>query len=717
MAPGMAPVRCLALVFFVFECLGQRCGSLTRLRTQFRTSSVRNHINYWKRIRFPLRPQVDIRAEKDRIPRGDTGGSTVHMSDVLISVGDSDLVRDATIDIMPGHRYGIVGKNGVGKSTLLKVLTGELLPVDGDVIVNEHASVGYLKQTAVSGSSLSVDEEVRTQMHKLNAARDALEAAENEVKANPSELALSSYEAAQQTFEQSGGYSVDSRVAKILSGLGFSEEDQKRPCSDFSGGWQMRIALARTLLSDPSLLLLDEPTNHLDSSAKNWLSGYLSEFEGTLVVVSHDVPLLKQVCDRILEIELKALNEYRCGFDKYQSEKALRLKQQQAAYEKQQLEIKKLEGFITKFGAKATKASAAESRKKQLAKIDRIEMPVEVRKKTILTLPKPPPNDQIVLSLSNGAFGWGNEALIKNCNLMLENGQRWLILGENGAGKSTLLAALRGVLPLKSGELKYSERTELGVFTQDLAQDLPQDKTALEYILQNVKDPSISDENVRSALGALGLTGPKALREIKDLSGGEKARVALALLTLTPNNLLLLDEVTNHLDSETVSTLCESLRKWSGTLCVITHDQSFAQKINPTHIATVRKNGTVDWHDGGLYTSDFIFGGNENPDMKPKQSEQELLSKEEIIQRKEEDKKLRKKKMGAPKRIQKIESLLEELERKMEEVDNALAENASDMDMLLRLSTDREALQSEIEGLYKEWEELEEFLAEFVDAA
>ncbi|GAB5357864.1 hypothetical protein AAMO2058_000411400 [Amorphochlora amoebiformis] len=642
-----------------------------------------------------------------QIPFGDTGGSVVLMKDLLVGVGDSDLVRDVNVELLPGHRYGVIGQNGVGKSTLLKILTGELLPTDGIVRVDPKASVGYLKQTAVSGSTRTVGEEVRSQMNRLNQAKKNLDEAEKSIKHDPSGQNILMFEEAQTAFEQLGGYTVEGRVSRVLAGLGFSQSDHERPCSDFSGGWQMRIALARTLLSDPNLLILDEPTNHLDAGAKRWLAGYLSEFEGTLIVVSHDENLVRSACDRILEIEFQRLHEYRCGLDRYVGEKALRIKQQQAAFERQQEEIDKLEGFITKFGAKATKASAAESKKKQLAKIERIEAPVEHRKKTILKLPNPPPNDLRVASLEGASFGWGDKSLITGCNLNIEKGERWLILGENGAGKSTLMAALRGDLPLKEGNLYHSERTILGVFTQDLAQDLPQDKTAINHVLDTVQVMgSMTDEDGRKALGALGLSGPKALRKIGDLSGGEKARVALALLTLRPSNLMLLDEVTNHLDAGTVTTLCQALRNWKGSLAVITHDRDFARQINPTHVAMVTKSGKVETHDGGLYESDFAFMQEDVETVRETEK-----TTHEVREIKEEDKKVRRKKMNAPKRISKIETLLEGLDERLASIDEKMAEKASDMEELTRLNAERNAVQGEIDNLYAEWEELEEFLA------
>eukprot|EP00466_Bigelowiella_natans_P019138 jgi/Bigna1/57178/fgenesh1_pm.5_\ len=623
--------------------------------------------------------------------------------DLLVGVGDSDLVKDVDLKILPGYRYGIVGQNGVGKSTFLKILTGDLLPVHGSIFVDAKASVGYLKQTAVSGSQLSVEDEVKSQMHKLNAAKKELQQAELDSQADPSERNLLALEAAQEGFQNTGGYTVESRVSKVLSGLGFKPKDFSRKCSEFSGGWQMRIALARTLLSDPSLLLLDEPTNHLDSSAKNWLSGYLSAYEGTLMIVSHDENLLDRACNRILEIQSQKLDEYRCGLRQFRKERELRIQQQKAAYERQQEEIQKLEGFIEKFGAKATKASAAESRKKQLSKMDRIEAPTGKRKKPILKIPPPPPNDVYVAHLENATFGWNSEPLIKEGDWRIEKGERWVILGENGAGKSTLMAAMRGSLPLKSGSLYHSDRTVLGVFTQDLAQDLPQDKTALQHVLDTVQVAGgMKDGDGRAALGALGLSGPKALRRIGDLSGGEKARVALALLTLQPANLMLLDEVTNHLDAETVDVLCNALRKWSGSLAVITHDKSFAEKIAPTHVALVKKGGRVETHDGA--NDDDVGDGSTAATRQVDAHEQKRA--------REEENKLRKQVMSTPKKITSIEKKVEMLEEKLSLIDEQLAQANSEVELAMKLSEEREGVQNEVDGLYGEWEELEAFLAE-----
>eukprot|EP00271_Cylindrocystis_brebissonii_P007267 TRINITY_DN20585_c0_g1_i1.p1 TRINITY_DN20585_c0_g1~~TRINITY_DN20585_c0_g1_i1.p1 ORF type:complete len:605 (-),score=139.72 TRINITY_DN20585_c0_g1_i1:158-1972(-) len=436
------------------------------------------------------------------------------------------------------------------------------------------------------------------------------------------------------------GYKADEMIAGVLGGLGFQQSDWTRLCSEFSGGWQMRIALARLLLGqmgqgDKSFLLLDEPTNHLDNKAKLWLGDYLKRAEGAVIIVSHDEALLNRACDRIGEIRGGELHTYVGNYAKFLRERearALALAQEVAA---KQLEIDKLQGFVDRFGAKATKASAANSKKKAIAKLQ-AAMPVSAapaaggsganasagdRRKTVVKLPPPPACAREVLILRKGAVGWeGGPTLIRDVELKLEVGMRMVILGPNGCGKSTLLRALAGPSEGESGHrhgnsLQGGERlvgmgVQMGVFTQDLAQDLPQDISGLDCVLEiaREKDPTVTNEQGRSALGALGLVGDATLRPIRELSGGEKARVALGGFVLRAHNVLLLDEASNHLDRPTVKALADALSKFKGAIVAITHDQEFCEALVPTHVARVHPDGTLTVRlciNGELKPSDF----------------------------------------------------------------------------------------------------------------
>jgi len=495
---------------------------------------------------------------------GDTKGAALRLESVAISRGATPLLRNIDWNVQPNERWGIVGVNGAGKSTLLGAITGTVRMDSGKALVHANVRVGYLRQSAVSGSTKTVAEEARSEMTLVENARERLNAATKIVEdGDYSEKALEDLAEAQEGFEQLGGYEQEQLVDTVLKGLGFEPEDSDRLCSDFSGGWQMRIALARLLLSKPSLLLLDEPSNHLDSSARDWLGKYIANYDGSVVLVSHDVSLMDASVNSIAEIVGNTLIEYRsCSYDKYTQEKEFRALSAQAEYERNMEEAARLQAFVDKFGASATKAKSAQSRVKMLEKMKRegkldpppLAITTNIREPE-LVLPNPPkPNGEFLLTLKDATIGYDpNEApLLKNINLKIPRGVKLLLRGPNGAGKSTLLKALRGNIPtmIQSGERMENDRLLLGTFTQDLAQELDPQARAVDLVTSYARqgadgDITVTDEAARSVLGRLGLGGEKPLRKVSALSGGEKARVALGMFALKASNLLMLDEPSN----------------------------------------------------------------------------------------------------------------------------------------------------------------------------
>ncbi|KAL6754722.1 P-loop containing nucleoside triphosphate hydrolase protein [Haematococcus lacustris] len=460
---------------------------------------------------------------------------------------------EVSLRVMPGQRWGLVGSNGCGKSTLLKALCG-FRPIDaGRLIVAPKVEVGYLAQTAVSGSQRTVYQEARSQMTSLLKAEEDMRLAERDLAAGDP-TAAERLARAQDAVALAGGADVDRRIANVLTGLGFRHDQFHVSASQFSGGWQMRIALARLLLGEagqaaaagvgapspglPACLpaCRDEPTNHLDSSAIRWLGNFLRTSGGTLVVVSHDEALLEDVCDHIVEVRGKKLHAYTGTYSHFMEQRALRDAQALATAAAQQAEIDKLETFINKFGAKASKAKSAQSKAKLADKLraEKVEAPAAAsaagggdRAKVHLRLPRAPPCFTDVLLLNNATIGWGSpdngtQPLLQGVDLVIKKGQRVLVLGPNGAGKSTLLKALSGQLPLWSGTRKEGDGVKLGVFSQDLAQDLPLDKAALSYVedVARQHNRATTQEQCRSALGALGLTGSMALQQIGAAQGG-----------------------------------------------------------------------------------------------------------------------------------------------------------------------------------------------------
>jgi len=452
------------------------------------------------------------------------------------------------------------GANGCGKSTLLRTVCGLRLADRGRIACPAELEVAYLEQVGVSGSSQTVWEEARSRMTHVLAAEKAIEQALAAV-AQDAPRASEDLAAAQSEFEAVGGYEADKRIANVLTGLGFKQADFERLASSFSGGWQMRIALARTLLSPagdaargagraPGLLMLDEPTNHLDNAACAWLADFLRSSAGTVLLVSHDEALL-ETCTHIAEVRGGKLHHFTGTYTDFLAARTLRDEQALSQAMAAQAEIARTEAFMAKFGAKTAFANAAKSRAKMLDKLreNAAELPVAAstagggdRTKASMRFPKPPPCHREVIVMKNASVGWDNTPLLASLNLTIEKGMRVLCLGPNGAGKSTLLRAIAGAETLLAGEHRLGEGAKVGYFVQDLAQELPLDRPALEYVLEIARedDPEVTTEQGRKALGALGLLGDTPLRRIGELSGGEKSRVALARFALISNNVLLL---------------------------------------------------------------------------------------------------------------------------------------------------------------------------------
>jgi len=477
-------------------------------------------------------------------------------------------------------------------------------------------AVGFLEQKGVSGSTLTVRAEVMSRMDRLMRATARLEAAEAAMTScdiadeRCLEAATEELGAAGEEFSAAGGYTVDERIARVLRGLGFQEADFERSCSDFSGGWQMRIALARLLLSEPELLILDEPTNHLDAAARTWLTGYLSRYTGTVLLVSHDDGLLRTAATSIAEVRNRRLDIYKSrNYDQWQTEREEREAQRAAIYEKQQEEIAHLQSFVDRFGASATKASQAQSRVKMIEKLkaEAVGPPEGVERfRPKLQLPRPPPCNFEQLQLSGAAFGWGDVPIVRGVDLAFRKGDRVVVRGPNGAGKSTLLAALSGELPLLEGTRTEGDGLTLGFFKQDLAQELPMQERGMDVVQKAgwAVDSSLTVTQVRTVMGALGLSGDKSVRPVGQLSGGEKARVALACFALVPHNFLLLDEPSNHLDVETINSLTEAVRSFPGAVVVISHDRAFCEALSPTHVITVDE-GRATMEGRGLTEADW----------------------------------------------------------------------------------------------------------------
>jgi ATP-binding cassette subfamily F protein 3 len=483
--------------------------------------------------------------------------------------------------VTPNERAGIVGANGTGKSSLLKVLAGIEGLDSGTVVTQKGTTLGYLPQDGLSLSGRTVFAECMTVFDDLR----ALEEEQEQLAHRMSELDPSSAEYAQvadrfhmaeSEFHARDGYTVESQVGAVLSGLGFPQRDWKRRTEEFSGGWQMRIALAKLLLEKPNLLLLDEPTNHLDLEARNWLEDYLTSYPNAFVLVSHDRYFLDATVRKIVELWNKQLHFYTGGYSKYEVQKTERRAQLQAAFANQQDRIQQLEAFISRFRAQATKAKQVQSRIKELERIERIDIPPE--EKTIhFSFPQPKPSGRVVAEFKNVAKSYGDHQVFSGVDFIIERGDRVALVGINGAGKSTLIKLLAGAEPLTAGEFTLGHNAQPDYFAQDQYKELDGSARMVDDLATVA--PRATNTELRSILGSFLFSEDDVFKTIGVLSGGERNRYALARMLMMPSNFMLLDEPTNHLDMKAKDVLLTALQEYSGTVVFVSHDRYFIDKL------------------------------------------------------------------------------------------------------------------------------------------
>jgi ATP-binding cassette subfamily F protein 3 len=508
------------------------------------------------------------------------------------------VLSDVHWHVAPGERWGLVGPNGAGKSTLLKIVLGQADADKGKVQLRPRAAVGHLAQELPPNGGLSLQMEMWTAFPELVSLRDRLSALETTMQTTTDESQLNALASTHgeliHEWERLDGYSADSRIGRVLHGLGFQDSDRARLVSEFSGGWQMRAALAKLLLERPDLLLLDEPTNHLDLEAIQWLEGYLADYPGALVLISHDRHFLDAVCDHIAELDAGRLTPYTGNYTRYLSQRLERRETQTAAYERQKEEIARVEVFIDRFRAKATKATQVKSREKQLDKLERIEAPPPEAQSINFRFAHAPRTGRIVLTVSELSKGYAKGPLFNIEKLELEREMRLALVGPNGTGKSTLLRLLAGVEQPDTGEVSYGLRVLPGYFSQNQAESLNMENTVLDEAYE--VDLSVPVTRLRTLLGCFLFRGEDVLKPIAKLSGGERSRLALAKLLLKPYNLLLLDEPTNHLDLGAKEELAEALEAFEGTAVLISHDRYFLDRA-ATHVLHI-ENGQAKLYEG-----------------------------------------------------------------------------------------------------------------------
>jgi len=539
-----------------------------------------------------------------------------------------EVLRDVTWEVKPGDRIGLVGVNGAGKSTQLRLIAGMEEASSGQIVKQGEPRIAYLQQEFDVDPSRTVREELFQAFGEAAIVLDKqkkveLEMGSDRAAADPDHLDELIHELGrlQTRFEGLHGYELDARIDKLLPTIGFKLDEADRMVSDYSGGWQMRLALGKILLQDPDLLLLDEPTNHLDVETIQWLEGYLIEQKAALVVISHDRTFLDRVCNQIVSTERGVSRAYLGNYTSHLEQKALEKEASQAAFERQQKEIATQQAYIDRFRASATRSTQAKSREKQLDKVERVDAPVESVSGPSFRFPPAPRSGAQVAVIENMTHCYGENILFMEADLEIERGDRIAFVGPNGAGKSTLLRLIMGVETPEEGSAKLGEHNVIAsYFEQNQAEALDLNKTVIETMFEAV--PDWTQTQVRSLLGSFCFSNDSVFKDVGKLSGGEKARLALALMLLSPCNLLVLDEPTNHLDIPAKQMLEDALCAYEGAALLVSHDRYFISRV---------ANRIVEIRDGELviYRGNYAYYQDKKAEEKAEAETKRLMAEKE----------------------------------------------------------------------------------------
>lgn len=668
------------------------------------------------------------------------------LQDIYLQLGGRWLLDDVNWQVKEGDRVALIGGNGVGKSTLMKIIAGMMQPDSGSVHTPRGATFGYLPQDGITFQGRTLLEEVRSVYSDLLRIDEELRDLETRLSSHPEgdeehEILLQRYGVLQERFHMQDGFRVDAEISRVLSGLGFSQPDHEKACEKFSGGWQMRIALAKLLLRQPSLLLLDEPTNHLDLEARDWMKEYLRDYPSAVVLVSHDRHFLDVVAQRCSELFGGKLTDYDGNFSYYEKERERRYQDLLESKRRQDEEVEKMERFIERFRYKASKASQVQSRVKQLEKVERIEIPPpppEVH----FSFPEPPRSGRVVMELKDISKAYGQHQVLSGVNWILERGERVALVGVNGAGKSTLMRIMAQQEPFV-GQCIPGYQMQLGYFAQDQRSVLEPGHT----VLQSIESVSPMDmiPRLRSLLGAFLFRGDDVFKKVSVLSGGERSRLALARMLLQPHNLLLLDEPTNHLDIHAQRVLLHALQSFVGTLVFVSHDRYFIEELATCVVevadGTTRRflggygdylyakqnmGETVGQADGVRWTTVHETTSTEHNPAKTAVSstkavaakgavEQKSLDAREVrrqsyVEQQQVQREWTRKKRALEKQIETVEQTLEKLEAQVKRLEAQMAVPAfyDDFAQASAVTQEYQSLKEQVDGEYAVWEQLQE---------
>ena len=505
----------------------------------------------------------------------------ISFSRVSKQYGRQVLFVDASFQLNPGEKVGLVGPNGAGKTTLFRMIVGEESADEGEVSVPKKISIGYFRQDVEEMSGRSVLDEAIAGSGRLGDLHHELEALQHDLgdpsKADNMDRILARFGEVQEEYEHLGGYGLEAQAREVLHGLGFDDERTSGDVGALSGGWKMRVAMARVLLGAPDVLLMDEPTNHLDIESIIWLEGFLKSRPGALLMTSHDREFMNRVVTKIAEIDDGEITAYSGNYDFYERERAVREANREAAYARQQAMLAKEQRFIERFSAHAAKAAQVQSRVKALDKIEKIELPK--RRKVVKFDFRPPPRsgDQVAV-IENISKAYGRRVVYDGMSMTIRRGERWCVMGKNGAGKTTLLRMVAGALAPDAGEVKLGASLKMGYFAQQALDLLSPDLTIEEQLQRDFPNESIGV--LRNLAGAFQFSGDDVDKKVRALSGGEKTRLVIARMLLDPPNFLVLDEPTNHLDLFTKEMLIDALKDYEGTMLFVSHDRAFLRALS-----------------------------------------------------------------------------------------------------------------------------------------
>lgn len=640
----------------------------------------------------------------------------ISANNISVYFGGQELFDNVSFMVNKGDRIGLVGKNGAGKSTLLRILSGEQSPNEGSISTPNESTLGYLRQDLEFEEGRTVKEEAELAFKEIKELEQKINAINLEMsertdyESDAYMQLITDLNELNERFGLLGGYTIQSDMSQVLLGLGFQLDDFSRQTNEFSGGWRMRLELAKILLSKPDVLLLDEPTNHLDIESIVWLEGWLKSYAGAVVLVSHDRTFLDAVTNRTIDLILGKANDYKASYSKYVELRKDRQEKQIQSKKNQDKEVKQTKMLIEKFRAKKSKAAFAQSLIKKLDKMDVIEVEQDETASMHFKFPPAPHSGKVTLKVNNVAKSYDELEVLKGINLLLERGEKIAFVGKNGEGKTTLAKVIVDAISYE-GDVEYGHQVKMGYYAQNQSELLDENKTIIE-VIEDAADEQ-SRPRVRDMLGSFLFSGDAAQKKVKVLSGGERARVALCKLLLEPVNLLIMDEPTNHLDMVSKDILKKALNKYDGTLIIVSHDRDFLQGL--TQKVYEFKEQNIKEHLGDIHdflnakkVADFKQFELENKQKATTKKTQDSENKISYQERKQVDKDIKK----TSNKVKSLERSVEALENELKELDTELAQpdRYKELSSQAGFFESYQDKQKQLEQHMMEWEEQLELL-------